>query len=79
MRIEHDSKADAIYIRLNKKPFHRNKVLANSTVVLDLAEDDTVIGIELISPSRYIDNLDEIIYELDGKAFSIAQVRTTTD
>lgn len=60
MQIEHDPKADVMYIRLSDKPFHKNKVLADGLVVIDLAEDGSVIGFELISPSQYVDNPHEI-------------------
>jgi uncharacterized protein YuzE len=62
MEIKYDAKTDMMYIRFNHKPFHSNVVVADDSVVIDLAEDETIIGIELISPSRYIDNPDEIIY-----------------
>ena len=42
MEIEHNPKADVMYIRLNDKPFHKNQVLANGLVVVDLAADGMV-------------------------------------
>ena len=62
MEIKYDAKTDAMYIRLNNKPFHTNQVMADNAVVLDIAEDGTVIGIELISPSRYVEDIGEMIY-----------------
>jgi uncharacterized protein YuzE len=62
MEIQHDPNADVIYIRFNHKPFHKNRVIGNDSMVVDLAEDGTVIGIELISPSRFVENLNEITY-----------------
>ncbi len=66
MQIKHDTKADVMYLKLNDKPFHKNKVMGNGLVVLDIAEDGTVIGIELISPSLYVDNLGEVTYLVDN-------------
>jgi uncharacterized protein YuzE len=65
MEIENNSKADVMYIRFNNRPFHKNRVLANGLVVVDLAEDGTVIGLELISPSLYVDNPHEITYRVE--------------
>ena len=67
MQITHNTKADVMYISLNNKPVHLNKVLGNGLVVVDVAEDGTVVGFELISPSFYVDNLEEIIYRLDDE------------
>ena len=66
MQITHDVKGDVMYIKFNEKPFHRNKVMSNGLVVIDLAEDGTVIGIELISPSTYLDDPHEIVYRQAG-------------
>ncbi len=68
MQIEHNPKADMMYIRFNHKVFHKNVVLANNSVVVDIAEDGSVIGIELISPSLYVENLNEVIYRLTDQA-----------
>jgi uncharacterized protein YuzE len=62
MEIKYDAKTDMMYIRFNHKPLHSNVVVADDSVVIDLAEDETVIGIELISPSRYVEDIGEIIY-----------------
>ncbi|MFN8372532.1 MAG: DUF2283 domain-containing protein [Anaerolineae bacterium] len=72
MQIKHDTSADAMYIKLNDKPFHKNKVVGNGLVVLDIAEDGTVIGIELISPSLYVDNLGEVTYLVDSKQKTVS-------
>ena len=62
MDVKYDSGADAMYIRLKTGRVHRNQVV-NDVVVVDLAEDGSVIGIELLSPSRYVDDLTTITYD----------------
>jgi uncharacterized protein YuzE len=67
MEIKYDPKTDMMYIRFNNKKIHTNEVLADDSVVIDLAEDNTIVGIELISPSRYVDHVDEIVYRHASK------------
>ncbi|NWG17602.1 MAG: DUF2283 domain-containing protein [Chloroflexi bacterium] len=67
MEIKYDAKTDMMYIRFNNKKVHMNEVTADDSVVLDLAEDDTVVGIELISPSRYVDNVEEMAFRYTAK------------
>jgi uncharacterized protein YuzE len=62
MEVKYDAKSDVMYIRLNHKKVHSNVTAADNSIVIDVAEDDTVVGIELISPSRYVENLDEMIF-----------------
>jgi uncharacterized protein YuzE len=64
MQIIRDTKADVIYIRLSEKPIHNTKTLGNGLVAVDLSEDGKVVGIELVSPSEYVDNSDEITFTL---------------
>jgi uncharacterized protein YuzE len=66
MEIKYDAKTDMMYIRFSDTPFHANHVV-NDAVVVDLAENGDVIGIELISPSLYVDNLEEMIYRFHAK------------
>jgi uncharacterized protein YuzE len=66
MEVKYDAKTDAMYIRLNHAPFHKNQVV-NDAMIVDLAEDGTIIGIELISPSRYVENVEEMIYRYQAK------------
>jgi len=64
MEITYDRNTDMMYIRFSHKKVVSNTVAADNSVVLDLAEDETIIGMELISPSRYVENIEEIIYRL---------------
>ncbi len=66
MEIKYDAKTDMMYIRLSEAAFHRNHVV-NDAVVIDLAENGDVIGIELISPSRYVDDLEAMIYRFHAR------------
>lgn len=67
MEIKYDAKTDMMYIRFSNKKVYSNEVTADNSVVIDLAEDKTIVGIELISPSRYVDNVDEVIYRYSAK------------
>lgn len=62
MKIEHDREGDWMYIRLTDKAFAKNRVIHDS-FVLDIAEDGSIIGIEIISPSAQMDTT-EIVYKL---------------
>lgn len=67
MEIKYDARTDMMYIRFNNKKVHTNAVTADDSVVIDLAEDQTIVGIELISPSRYVDDIDEMVYRYTPK------------
>lgn len=51
MKIEYDKEADAMYIEFSKGEFAKNKKIDNDTIV-DLDEDDNIIGIEIINVSK---------------------------
>jgi len=54
MRIEYDSKADLLYLRLDEPGQEViNKRVAES-VVLDLGRDDRIVGIEILDASRHV-------------------------
>ena len=67
MEIKCDAKTDMLYIRFNNKKVHTNEVTADDSVVIDLAEDNTIVGTELILPSRYVDNVKEMTYRYTAK------------
>jgi uncharacterized protein YuzE len=67
MEIQYDPKGDVMYIRLSHAPVKRNHVV-NDAMVVDLAEDGAVIGIELISPSRYVEDIDQMTFRFASKA-----------
>ena len=60
MIINYDSKNDLLYIRIDK---HKNTIInkrMSDNVVLDLGEDEMIIGIEIMDASKHI-NLEEIL------------------
>jgi len=67
MRIYYDDKVDLLYIRLDERPQEVvNKRIADG-IVLDIGEEDKIVGIEVLDASRYI-NLEALLpvhYELN--------------
>jgi len=51
MKIEYDKDADAIYIEFSKGEFAKNKKIDNDTII-DLDENENIIGIEIINISK---------------------------
>jgi uncharacterized protein YuzE len=54
MRITLDPEADAIYIELQTGTFVTNREVAEG-VILDIGEDDVVLGIEILEASTRLD------------------------
>ena len=60
MQILYDSKTDLVYLRLDdRKQDVINKRVAED-IVLDLGEDDRIIGIEIMDASKRL-NLDRLL------------------
>ena len=57
MEYEYDANADCAYILINKLPYAYSKEI-DDTRFVDYAEDDTVIGIELLYVSGGVDICD---------------------
>ena len=53
MKLEYDREADAIYIQLKAAEIATTKEVADN-LVLDIAEDGSVVGIELLFVSDYL-------------------------
>jgi uncharacterized protein YuzE len=54
LQILYDSKTDLLYLRLDeRKPSVLNKRLAED-IVLDMGEDDKIIGIEILDASKHL-------------------------
>ncbi len=53
MKITYDDDADALYIGLTDERFATNKKLDNQTI-LDLDENESIIGIEILNASKRI-------------------------
>ena len=54
MVINYDSKTDLLYIRIDKR---KNTVInkrITDDVVLDLGENDTIVGIEIMDASKHL-------------------------
>lgn len=66
MKLTYDTKTDVMYIRLSHAPVKSNHVV-NDAMVVDLAEDGAVIGIELISPSRYVEDIEQMTFRFASK------------
>ena len=66
MNILYNDKTDLLYIRLdNRKQDVINKRMSEN-IVLDIGEDDKIVGIEILDASRYV-NLESLLpinYEL---------------
>ena len=54
MKIEHDKDADAIYSEFSNGEFAKNKKIDKDTII-DLDENDNIIGIEILNVSKRID------------------------
>jgi uncharacterized protein YuzE len=61
MQIQYDAKADAMYIKLNNAPVQKTHQF-NDRVLLKTGADGNVVGIELLSVSRFTDDVQEVIY-----------------
>ena len=62
--LEYDEAADAAYLRVSDGPWHHQDRLDEMRGV-NYAADGSVIGIELLSPSRIGVNLDGLPYAAD--------------
>jgi uncharacterized protein YuzE len=51
MKITYDKKADAAYIKLNDKMAYEVSKKVTDNVMVDYAEDGTVVGIEVLDAS----------------------------
>jgi uncharacterized protein YuzE len=50
VRISYDTQADALYIRLKEGTFVRNEEVAQG-IILDIGEEDVLLGIEILEAS----------------------------
>ena len=70
MQILYNSKTDLLYLRLDElKQKVMNKRLSED-VVLDMVEEDRIVGIEILDASRHL-NLERLLpvkYEVSGEA-----------
>ena len=59
MNIAYNDKTDLLYIRLNGKKQEVINKRIGEDVVLDIGENDRIVGIEILDASRHV-NLDEL-------------------
>lgn len=57
MHITYDTKADALYIRLKDGEFRRNREVEPG-IVLDIGENDELLGIEILDAAAKLDMSD---------------------
>ena len=50
MKVTYDTQADALYIQLREGKFVRNQEVAEG-IVLDIGEDESLLGIEILEAS----------------------------
>lgn len=60
MTIHYDSKTDLLYLRLELKKQQVTNKRVMDDVVLDLGEDDKIVGIEIMDASKHV-NLEQLM------------------
>lgn len=60
MTIHYDSKIDLLYLRLELKKQQVTNKRVMDDVVLDLGEDDKIVGIEIMDASKHV-NLEQLM------------------
>jgi len=77
MKIKYDEEADAMYIELKKGDFAKNKKINDSTI-LDLDQNDNLLGIEILDASKKI-QLKSFLTTKKSKISNLAVSRNDTD
>ena len=60
MTIHYDSKTDLLYLRLESKKQQVTNKRVMDDVVLDLGEDDKIVGIEIMDASKHV-NMEQLM------------------
>ena len=60
MKIYYDGKADLLYIRFDEEKHQIVNKRVTEDIVLDIEEDDKIIGIEILDASKHI-NLSKVL------------------
>lgn len=55
MKIEYQDKSDLLYIRLDDESTQVINRRISEDVVLDLGQDDRIVGIEILNASEHVD------------------------
>ena len=70
MQILYNTKTDLLYIRLDDKKQQVINKRVSEDVVLDLGENDSIVGIEILDASKHL-NLEKLLpvtYEVSSEA-----------
>ena len=62
-KIEKDTESDSMYLYLNDKQISHSVELYRDTLILDVADDLSVVGIELCNVSTWLDDAIESMPE----------------
>ncbi|HLL43146.1 MAG TPA: DUF2283 domain-containing protein [Segetibacter sp.] len=60
MRIHYDSKTDLLYLRLEPAKHQVTNLRVTEDIVLDMGENDKIIGIEIMDASKHV-NLEKLM------------------
>ena len=71
-KIEKDTKSDSMYLYLNDKRISHSVELLRDTIILDIAEDGVVVGIELCDVSTWLSDVVEP--ELEPELLEIGEL-----
>jgi uncharacterized protein YuzE len=55
MQIHYDAKTDLLYLRLDERRQEVVNKRVTEDIVLDLGEDDKIVGIEILDASKHLD------------------------
>ncbi len=60
MQIFYDAKTDLVYLRLDERKQQVVNKRVSEDIVLDLGEDDRIVGIEILDASKHL-NLEQLL------------------
>jgi uncharacterized protein YuzE len=60
MQIFYDAKTDLVYLRLDERRQQVVNKRVSEDIVLDLGEDDRIVGIEILDASKHL-NLEQLL------------------
>ncbi len=60
MQIHYDSKIDLLYLRLSPGKQMVTNIQVTDDIILDIGEDDKVVGIEILDASKHV-NLESLM------------------
>jgi uncharacterized protein YuzE len=63
-QVEMDTESDSMYLHISEKQISHSVELHRDIIILDIAEDDTVVGIELRAVSTWLTKAKESAVEL---------------